>query len=264
MKYLNGSIYNNNIEPLSNQHSNNSFKTSTKNVADANAIVTDIKNRQRKVNTKYEDIKNYTNVFSINYTKESNSHDKLLQNNSIILDDNCPFPYNSPANLLINTDIQTCANRAYNYGGTYLGVTSKDPGKKEVDCVIMNDKTYQKLKNNPNNKDTAVLWSYKTPKANQKRRKDIYFWFAPTGQIILKQENIKPNRPAKVLYKFGKSGNKCNPTLGNQQINITSASFGTNCKVCKNGKSMYVDGDNKEIKNIIQDSMLCQQAQNPP
>lgn len=259
MKYLNGSIYNNNIEPLSN-NSNNSFQTSTKNVAEANATFTRVKNMQRKVNNEFKDLKNYKNVFSVNQIQELDNTKHLQKTDAIILDDNCPFPYNSPANLLINTDIQTCANRAFNYGGTYLGVTSKDPEKKEVDCVIMNDPTYKKLRSNPNNKDTTVLWRHPTPKTNQTRTKDTYFWFAPTGQIILKKENKKRYR-ATVLNRFGPRKNKCNPTLGNKQIKITKASYGANCKVCDGGKPKRVDADNEDIKNIIQDSMLCQQAE---
>merc|ERR1712070_99718 len=131
MKLLGSSIYNNNIEPLSNG-SNQNFQTSTKNVDEATATLTRVKNMQRKVNNEFKDVKNYKNVFSVNQIQESNNQDQLKKYDAIILDDNCPFPYNSPANLLINTNVQDCANRAYNYGGTYLGVTSKDPKKKKL------------------------------------------------------------------------------------------------------------------------------------
>jgi hypothetical protein len=202
-------------------------------------------------------ILNYKNVFSIDDTKETkNVGVEFLEGH--ILNKNCKVPYNSPANVLINTSIEHCANRAYNYGGTHLAVTSKDPLKPQVDCAILNEDSLKQIQNNTNN--TTILWEYTTVKSGHNKVRHVYFWFSPTGQIILKQENLKKKYRGKILSKFGNSNNKCDPFLGNRQINVVQSSYATNCRVCKDKKKVRVNPSN-DIKNIIQDNILCQQAQ---
>ncbi len=213
----------------------------TKNIA--------VQNQNQGV-TNFKNIFGLTNDDTCPKITHSNFKKGLLINNT-----KDKFPYNSPQNLLINTNIEECAKRTYNFGKNYFAVTSADPSQSNVNCAVLDDDTLKKIeKEDPKNK--FVLWSKCT---GERPCNTTSFWFAPTGQIVLRKTNPKTLQ-RKVVYRIPCNrfdNNTCNPLKGNQQINILSATYGANCKKC----DKPVDVNN--VKCLIQQDIDKQEAKHP-
>ena len=174
---------------------NNDIKTHQ----NAQKLYNQVQEKNKQVQAENQHVKDFKNIFSVLNDSHASTIKESNFENGYLLDNNCKYPYNNTSNLMINTTFDECAKRTYNYGKKYFAVSSADPSQSNINCSILEESDLKKIQSQ-DSKTKHCLWK-KT--ANIKPCKSITFWFAPTGQIVLRKKDVTKNTQ-KVIYSISK------------------------------------------------------------